>query len=177
MNALQFYYTYTVLGINSFIPPQKVRNLYCLHHSSKKQADFMFFCSPLHTRKKKELIQKIAQALGSSDYIIVEVLQTQNTSISSIMDNLLTRFLPRGFIIFGSALAFQLASKRNESTLDPLEKTSWHITEVISLNKTQNQIIPGCILDTINDLTGPQSSEMQERKKQAWNRLRNVFQL
>ena len=172
MNALQFYYAHTVLGISSFILPQKSRNIYRLHQSSKKQVDFIFFCDSLHTKENKELIKKIAQALNSSDYIIVEILQSQSTSIPSIIKNLLTRFLPKGFIVFGSELAPHLTAKDNI-----LKRISWKISETISINKNQNQSIPGCVLDTIKALTGPHSSEIQERKKQAWNRLRTVFQV
>ncbi len=173
MNAMQFYYARTVLGVSSFIAPQKVRKLYRLHYSSKKQVDFMFFCGPLHTKENKKLIQKIAQALNSSDYIIAEILQTQSPSIPSIINNLLTRFLPtKGFVIFGSDPVSHLTDKENT-----FKKNSWKITETVSINKNQSQSIKGCVLDTIDNLTGLQSAEIQERKKQAWNRLRAVFQL
>ena len=173
MNTSRFHYIHRVLGISSFIAPQKIHNLYRLHYSLKKQINFIFFCGPLHTRAHKELIKKIAQALNSSDYIIVEILQTQNPSIPSIINNLLTRFLPtKGFVIFGSDLASHLMDKENT-----FKKNSWEITETISINKNQNQPIDGCVVDTIDSLTGPHSTETQERKKQAWNKLKTTFQL
>lgn len=200
MNVLQFYYTHTVLGISSIIQPKKTRTTYRLHCSSAKQTDFLFFCNKLKTKEEKTLIQKIAKALDSSDHIIVEILNTQSSHTSVILGNLLTRFLPRGFVIFGSDLAFHLMGKNNKNsdypvsqstmtqekrnnisvkTKPPSPNQSIHgkITEPISISQNQNQLITGCVLNVIDDFTDPDSTKTQERKKQAWKILRQVLTL
>ena len=194
MNTAQFYYIYKALGISSFLQPQKIRSTYRLHYSSGKETDFMFFCNQLNTEKDRLLIQKIAQALGSSEYITVEVLDLQNPHTPFMLKNLLTRFLPKGFVIFGPDLASHLNPKgfdfmnseqapstninrkpeelSNEvSTKNPLGKTM----ATISINKNQHQSISGCVLNALNDFTGSDVKEVQERKKQAWKILKQIF--
>ena len=198
MNALQFYYAHTVLGISSFIQPERFRTNYRLRYGSTKRADFLFFCSPLKTKEEKTLIQKIAQALDSSDYIIVEILNTQNSHTPFILNNLLTRFLPRGFVIFGSDLSSHLTEKNNSDHLisqstttqekrnnisvktkssSPNQSIYGKITEPISISQNQKQLITGCVLNVIDDFTDPDPIKTQERKKQAWNTLKQTFPL
>ncbi|MDE0118886.1 MAG: hypothetical protein OXM55_02620, partial [Bdellovibrionales bacterium] len=111
MNGSQFYYAHNVLGISSLLKPQKIRSTYRLHHSSEKEIDFLFFCQQLNTEKDPSLIQKIAQALGFPNYAIVEIRDKQNPYVPYILNNLLTRFCPKGFVIFGPDLAPHLNPK------------------------------------------------------------------
>ena len=169
MNALQFYYVNTVLGASSVIQPQKIRSAYCLHRSSEKQTNFLFFCNHLNTKEEKELIQKIATAIDHSESMIVEILDMKNTHIPLLLNNFLTRFLPKGFVIFGHDLAFRLARFSSNKTKD--KKINWKGV----INKNQQHFVPGCVLNTMSDFTGPASLEVRERKKQAWNTLRQTF--
>ena len=194
MNTAQFYYIYKALGISSFLQPQKIRSSYRLHYSSGKEINFLFFCHQLNMEQGNTLIQKIAQALGSSEHITVEVLDLQSPHTPFMLKNLLTRFLPKGFVIFGPDLASHLNPKgfdfmnseqilsakinrkpeefSNEvSTKNPLGK----IIETISINKNQHQSISGCVLNTLSDFTEGNLKEVQERKKQAWKILKQTF--
>ncbi|MDE0518662.1 MAG: hypothetical protein OXH36_03780 [Bdellovibrionales bacterium] len=131
MNTSQFYYAHNVLGISSFLQPQKIRSTYRLYHSSETETEFLFFCQQLYSspplsqgpalqgsnkisinkEKDSSLIQKIAQALRFSNYGIVEILDKQSLHVPYILNNLLTRFCPKGFVIFGPDLASHLNPK------------------------------------------------------------------
>ena len=192
MNTAQFYYIYKALGISSFLQPQKIRSTYRLHYSSGKEINFLFFCHQLNMEQGNTLIQKIAQALGSSEHITVEVLDLQSPHTPFMLKNLLTRFLPKGFVIFGPDLASHLNPKgfdfmnseqaleftKNPSnfsnkvnTKNPLGK----IIETISTNKNQKQSISGCVLNALSDFTESDPKKVQERKKQAWKILKQTF--
>ena len=111
MNASQFYYIHNVLGVSSFLKPQKIRSTYHLHYGSEKEISFLFFCNTLNTESDCRLIQKIAQALHACGYIIAEILDPQSTHVPFMLNNLLTRFRPKGFVIFGPDLAIHLNPK------------------------------------------------------------------
>ena len=213
MNTSQFYYAHNVLGISSFLKPQKIHSTYRLYNTSEKELEFLFFCQELHpssllsqkqalkgsnksinTEKNNSLIQKIAQALGSSHYATVEVLDLKSPYLPFVLNNLLTRFVPKGFVIFGSDLASHLKPKdliaQNSEENLTLEinklKTKYphkisvknlygKITETIAINKNQHQSISGCILNKLSDFTEPDLKTVQERKKQAWEILKQVF--
>ena len=168
MNSLQFYYTHKVLGISSIIQPAWVRSTYRLHDHSEKQVDCLFFCNHLNMKEGKVLIQNIAKAIDSSAYIIVEILDSHNPCVSFIPNNLLTRFQPKGFVIFGGGLAYQLFS-------DQVRNVHEKITRKIMIGQNQQYDIPGCVLSPINELTGSNLPEIQKKKQQAWNTLKQFF--
>ena len=185
MTAIQLYYVNTVLGISSIIQPQKIRSIYRIHPSSAKSTDFLFFCHQLHTEEEKSLIQKIGKTLSPYENRIVEILADptekptekkelslntahSESTLNKVMKNLLTRFLPKGFIVFGSDLAIHLTSTKN---------TTEKIVETVPISHHQNQSIPGCVLHSIHDMVdSPNSTETQERKKQTWNNLKKFLQ-
>ena len=187
MNMIQFYYINTVLGISSIIKPQKLRSIYHLHPSLKKQPDFLFFCHPLHTKEEKNLIQKIGKTFHPCEIQIVEIFTdltkqqprkkepSLNTApyefpLRSTINSLLTRTLPKGFIIFGSDLATRLTTTYTEKKIGP-------ITEAIHINSHQKKTISGCVIHTVSDMTeNPDSTKTQERKKQTWNTLKKLLQ-
>lgn len=148
MNTLQFYYVHTVLGVSSVIQPKAVRSVYRLLNNSTKKADFLFFCSPVKSLEEKKLIQKMARAIGSSQELILEILN-QSINTESVLDNLFTRFLPKGFVIFGESLSHYLIGKEfllntvsnstvSDSTVsDPKLEKSISLSDS-SLEKTSN---------------------------------------
>ena len=181
MTAIQLYYVNTVLRISSIIQPQEIRSIYRLHSSSAKQTDFLFFCHQLHTEEEKSLIQKIGKTLSPYENRIVEILSDptdkkdlsssatySESTLNKVMKNLLTRFLPKGFIIFGSDLAIHLTATK---------KTTEKIVETIHISNYQKQSIPGCVLYSVRDMIGtPNSAKIQERKKQTWDILKKFLQ-
>ena len=186
MNVLQFYYINTVFGVSSIIQPQKLRSVYYLHPSLEKQTDFLFFCHPLHTKKEKELIQKIGKTLSPYKIQILEILAnstkqqqtkkeflsnppTSKSILKNTVNSLLTRTLPKGFIIFGSDLATHL-------TATYTEKKTGTIAETIHINSYQKKSIPGCVIHKLSDMLGDtNSTKIQERKKQTWNTLKKFL--
>ena len=160
MNALQFYYVRTVLGVSSVIQPEVLRSVYRLLNNSAGKADFLFFCDPVKSVEEKHLIQKMAKAIGSSKELILEVLN-QTHSEKAMLDNLLTRFLPRGFVIFGANLGYSLINKK--------------ITRPVSISRQETLSIPGCVLNPLSDFTGKDSLKIQNTKQQAWNLLKKTF--
>ncbi len=160
MNALQFYYVRTVLGVSSVIQPEALRSVYRLLNNSTTKADFLFFCDPVKSVEEKHLIQKMAKAIGSSQALILEVLNQTHLE-KAMLDNLLTRFLPRGFVIFGANLGYSLINKK--------------ITQAVSINAKETLSVPGCVLNPLSDFTGKDSLKIQNTKQQAWNLLRQTF--
>ena len=213
MNTLQFYYANTVLGVSSVIQPKKIRSAYRLRPHSIEQIDFLFFCDPINKKEDKILIQKIAKAIGSSEYLIAEILDSKNSHIPFMLNNLLTRFLPKGFVIFGNDLSDRLTEKcsnplpaesatgsagAGQAATDRTDKTKqknqiFSVTKTtsillnqkkslpkqikwkVSINHNKQYHIPGCILNEINDFTGPNSPELQKKKQSAWSTLIKTF--
>ena len=100
----------------------------------------------------------------SSDKALSEI------KLNQILNNLLTRFTPKGFIIFGSDLAIELTEAYTTG------KDSETIAETIPINKHQKLSVPACVLPTIQDMTGdPHSPTVRDRKKQAWDTLKKFL--
>ena len=178
MNALHFYYWNTVLGVSSFIQPQKVRTIYRLIHGLTKEPDLLFFCNSLNNNKEyKTLIQKMAKALGSDKYIIVEILNPKTPHIPLILKNLLIRFLPKSFVIFNPDLDSQLTNKTPPTkSLEQYPQSSLKkISIKIPLGNHQLHPIQGCILNPISDFIGPDLARVHKNKKQAWNILKEIY--
>lgn len=179
MNALQFYYVNTVLGISSFLQPQEIRSTYRLLYGSTKNPDFLFFCDSLKNNGDKTLIQKISKALGSDQYIIVEILNQHSLLINIVLNNLLTRFLPKCFVIFGPDLGFKLTNKNFFELKDPSVKQTENIpikiSKTISIKKNLQKPVYGCILHPLTHFTGSNLSKVQENKKQAWKILKELY--
>ena len=187
MNVTQFYYMNTVLGISSIIKPPNLRSIYHLHPSLEKQSDFLFFCHTLHTKEEKNLIQKIGKIFSPFKIQIVEIFtesiqkhpKKKEVSLNmkpfalplkNIINSLLTRTLPKGFIIFGSDLAAHLITTYTEKKIGT-------ITETIYINHHQKNTLPGCVIHTVSDMTGDSiTTKIQERKKQTWDILKTFLQ-
>ena len=167
MNSLQFYYVKKVLGLSSIIQTQDRRLTYRLHNSLGKKINFLFFCNNL-PNKNKELIQKMAQAIGVFDYAIVEILEEKNPRLPLIFKNLLTRFPAKGGVIFGQKLACKMLDDKSCNAYEGSKYT-------ISLSSHQEQKIPLCVFDDISKFMGPNLSKIKERKKQAWTGLKLAF--
>lgn len=177
MNALQFYYANTVLGVSSFIQPQKIRTSYRLIYSPTKEPDLLFFCNSMENNKEyKTLIKKMAKALDSDKYMIVEILNPKKRHIPYILKNLLSRFLPKSFIIFNPNSDFPATDKTHSTKssenhlLSPLK-----IRIKIPLGNRQHHSIQGCLLNPIKDFIGPDSTKVHQNKKQAWNLLKEIY--
>ena len=175
MNALHFYYWNTVLGVSSFIQPQKVRSTYRMTNGSIKEPDLLFFCTSLNNKEYKTLLQKMAKALGSDKYIIVEILNPKTPHTPLILKNLLTRFLPKSFIIFNPDSAFQATDKPHSTK--PSENhlpSPLKIRVKIPLGNRQHRLIQGCLLNPISDFIGPDLAKVHKNKKQTWNILKEI---
>ncbi len=164
MNVNQFYYTNKVLGISSFIRPKHLRFAYSLnttHYSytsasSTQKKTILYFAESLNI-EGKTIIQKINQALKQPDYILIEIKNIKPTP--SLFKNLLTRFSPQGFVIFGSQLAEHLIIKN---------KTLGKIRYCCA-----DKYIDGCILSTVKNYQG-NSEDVQKRKQEGWSHLKSL---
>lgn len=161
MNSAQFYYIHKVLGLTSFIQPKNIRKAYRIHRSSYQQTQFLFFCSHLDTEEKKLLMQKIAQSLGYTNTMIISISDAHHPHIPLLLNNFLTRFMPKGFIIFGYDLA---------SFLIPLNPKYIQNKKIL-----WNKKISGCVLNPLSDFTDSDTSLVQTHKQQAWNLLKQSF--
>ena len=169
MNSLQFYYLQEVFNISFVIRPQKNRDLYRLRPLCPKRADLLFFCSTLKTEEEKSLVQKIANSLTFYP-VIVEIRDPQNPGARLVLNNLITRFLPKGFVIFGAELANQLREKTNAHK-NQTEK----ISETALISKDRHALIPGLVLNPIRDFTGENQAQTRALKQKAWDILREAF--
>ncbi len=170
MNAGQFYYVHNVLGVSTVIQPEGVRSAYRLHNNSIEKPDFIFFCEQIKTVEDKILIQKIAKAIGSSRELIIEVLNRSGfiSKNGTILDNLLTRILPKGFVIFGQSLSQYLIGNRAGNS-------DGKISRLLFLSTQETLSVPGCVLSPLNNFTGLNSAEVQKTKQHAWTILKKVF--
>ena len=164
MNINQFYYTNKVLGISSFICPKHLRSTYSLdttHYSylsdnNIQKKTILYFTESLNT-EDKIIIQKINQALNQPDYILIEIKDLK--SQSSLFENLLTRFSPKGFVIFGPQLASHLITAN---------KTFGKINY-----QYDNKNIDGCVLSEVKAYQGD-TPEVQKKKQEGWLHLKSL---
>lgn len=162
MDVNQLYYSNKVLGISSFVRPEHLRSIYSLdithypytHTCNIQKKTILYFTESLNT-EDKIIIQKINQALNQPNYILIEVKELK-TKIS-LFENLLIRFSPQGFVIFGSRLA---------ESLIKTNKTFGKIN-----HQYNNKNIDGCILFEVKAYQGD-SPDVQERKKEGWLHLK-----
>ena len=159
MNVNQFYYVNKVLGISSFLRPEHSTYSLDIKHysststSSTQKKTILYFTESLDT-EGKTIIQKINQALKQPDYIIIEVKTTKY--LSSLFENLLSRFSPTGFVVFGS----------------PLAKSLMRTNTFGKINYSQNnRNINGCILSEVKTYQG-HSENVQKRKQEGWEHLK-----
>ena len=88
----------------------------------------------------------------------------------TILDNLLTRILPKGFVIFGQSLSQYLIGNR-AGNLDR------KISRSLFLSTQETLSVPGCVLSPLNNFMGLNSAEVQKTKQHAWAILKKVFPL
>ena len=167
MNTLQFYYTHTVLGVSSVLQPKGIRDSYRLHPSCARKAGFLFFCDQIQGKEGKQLIQKIAGAMGLSEYLILEIINPQNPHTPFILNNFLSRFRPKGFVVFG----LELARRLMQNPL-PAEEDSSLLKWQVSQKGQTFFTVPACLLDTLSAFIGPDSPHLRKKKESAWNRLK-----
>ena len=161
MNINQFYYVNKVLGISSLLRPEHLRFIYSLDAtqysymltSSAQKKTILYFTESLNV-EDKIIIQKINQALKHPDYILIEIKDLKFKF--SLFENLLTRFSPQGFVIFGSQLAEYLINTTNET-----------FGKIHYANKN----ISGCILSEVKNYQGD-SLDVKKRKQEGWSHLK-----
>lgn len=161
MNTEQFYYIHKVLGVSSFIQPKDIRAAYKLHNYLYKNTPFLFFCSHLDSNKKKLLIKKMALSLNYTNTMIIEVLNIHHPHISNLLNNFLTRFVPKGFVIFGYDLA---------SCLDHQSPQYLQNKKILWNNK-----ISGAVLNPLSNFTDSNPSLVKKYKLQAWDILKELY--
>ena len=142
-------------------------------------------------RKKLSFAHKVGDRGAASGIFSFynKVLKPEILNKNSILKNLLTRFYPKGFVIFGKELAEALISSSHLRTSTgsvteqatgeavlKVEKTSpfW----ALSFNQgtgLSNQTIPGCVIPSISQLTDPAPAKKQQAKQEAWQVLYNTF--
>ena len=186
MNALQLYYTQKVLGVQSALKPQDFRSIYSLSHPLAKKTDFLFFCNQLKTSSEKTLIQNIAKALKTEAEQVVEILDVQNPHCALLFKNLLARFNPKAFVIFGEKLAGQLFGASSNQT--GYEKSATFMvfptSRVDKKQELSNKIskkgeftMAGVVIHSIHQLTNPDPVQKQKAKQEAWQVLHKTFRL
>ena len=159
MNINQFHYAHKVLGITSLIrPKQSIYTLDKTHYhplfTNRQQKIMLYFTGALN-KENKIIVQKINQALGKPDYILVEVLKY--TKSHFLLKNLLIRFSPRSFVLFGPQLAQSLIE--TNTTFGKIHHADTNIN--------------GCILSEIKAYQGD-SPDVQKRKSEAWVHLQSL---
>ena len=161
MNINQFYYAHKVLGITSLVRPKSAACILDRTHYhpllAHKQQKIMLYFTGVLSSEDKFIIQKINQALGQPGYILVEVLKY--TQLHLLFKNLLIRFSPRGFVLFGSQLTQSLI--KTNTTFGKI----YHADTNIS----------GCILSELK-IYRDDSLDVQKRKSEAWVHLQSLAQ-
>ena len=196
MNALQMQYIKDVLGLRSVVQPKDIRSIYRIHKSIQDPA-YLFFLTTLKTgtsktlknsqkiqkakpvedkqwEKIKHLVQKINQSLNaSSPGWIIEILNLEDNRIHQILDQLLIRLQPKGFIIFDSYLAKKLLNNRYS-----LVSTREKIKYLVHWGGTQQITVPACTLNPIVEfLDMTDKANVQKNKRQAWEKLKYTFSM
>jgi len=168
MNALQFYYINEVLGIESVMQPKKVQSFYRIYRSSISGTPEYFFFVSRTGEKELKLIRNMAKAIDVKEYMVIEIIDLNNSPGVLPFNNLLTRFLPKGFVIFGP----ELASHFNNINIKKVPMIS---KQSVSICKNISKDIPGVILYNIPDLMDGEPKIIQQRKQESWIVLQKTF--
>ncbi len=163
----QFYYASEVLGVSDIIKPRELHSIYRLQGRSK-HSSFLFFCNQMKGEENLKMMRKMQEALEQKESQIVEISNVEHPYTRSyLFNNLLTRFYPRGFVIFGTHLAERLTGKSQA-----IGKISYPLPVKES---GQSPLIPGCVLKPISEFMNSDPHLVIEVKKQAWKQLKLAF--
>ena len=168
MNPLQFYYIQEVLGVQTGIKPSELRSAYRLSRPVARQTDFLFVCDRLKTAKEKSLVKNIAKALKAEEEQVVEILDRQHQQNSVLLQNLLARLCPKGFVIFGQELAEKLISSSKLSKPFPYSLS-------IPATPYSQALILGCVIHSISQMSDLDPTEGQANKQKTWQVLHKTF--
>ena len=175
MNALQFYYTREVLGIQTALKPLHLRGAYRLSCPLAQKTDFLFFCDKLKVSAEKTLVKNIAKALKAEEEQVVEILDFQSLPKLALFKNLLTRFNPKSFVIFGDELAKKLIPPAYTTHLNPTGEESKPKTYPLVYEQGPQNQVHGVVIGTISQLTSPDPAKSQKAKQDSWNVLHKTF--
>ena len=136
MHTLPFYYVREVLGVKTALKPHALRTVYNLSRPLAQQTDFLFFCDTLKTPEAKSLVKNIVKALKAEEEQVAEILDLHSLHLTFLLTNLLTRFQPKGFVVFGKELAEKLippSCLRTDPA--PITKQAWPVSHGQNLHQ------------------------------------------
>ena len=158
MNTNQFYYAKEVLGISSLAVPNHLKNYhlrlgkYPVYFSKKK---LLLYFSETTDQEFLNIVKNINKALKNPEYFFIEIKKGGNHK-EFILHNLLSRFKPFGFVIFGDELAKSLVKDYKTSFTYFYEKKASAMA---------------CVLKELSQYTGS-SPDIIKNKQSAWEHLK-----